>query len=327
MTQARAVAVAIGRNEGTRLIRCLETLVKSGVFIIYVDSGSTDESVTAAASYNAQVISLNPNQPFTAARARNAGFHWAIANFPNLQYVQFIDGDCELDLNWIATAISFMESHSDVAATFGRLRERQPESSIYNRLCDIEWDSPIGESRSSGGIVMMRVAALKESGVFLESLIAGEEPELCMRLRKAGWKVWRIDAPMAIHDAAMTKFSQWWKRTIRTGYGYAQGVQIHGFKLESHGIKSILSSISWALIFPLVFLLGLFLFGPFAFGLLLIYPIQIARIYFRLKIDPSFRLLRASFLMIAKLPEAIGILRFLWSCISGHSRTIIEYKT
>ena len=41
--------VIIGRNEGDRLIRCIAS-VGDEALVIYVDSGSTDESVAAARS-------------------------------------------------------------------------------------------------------------------------------------------------------------------------------------------------------------------------------------------------------------------------------------
>jgi len=198
-------AIAIGRNEGVRLKRCLESLSQAAA-LVYVDSGSRDESVQLARGCGADVVELDRSLPFTAARARNAGFRRLRETAPELEYVQFIDADCELVEDWSKPALLFFVSHEDVAAVCGRLRERHPERSIYNWLCDCEWQGSAGEIVRFGGIVMMRTIALVSTGGFRGDLIAGEEPELSIRLRAEGWRIWRLDCEMAVHDAAMMRF-------------------------------------------------------------------------------------------------------------------------
>ena len=127
---------------------------------VYVDSGSSDGSVQRARDLGADVIELDMRVPFTAARARNAGFRRLREISPDLEYVQFVDGDCELIDGWLEDAISFLNAHADVGAVCGRRRERYPERSIYNWLCDREWDGPVGDVRYCGGDVMMRADAL-----------------------------------------------------------------------------------------------------------------------------------------------------------------------
>src|SRR5262249_40970901 len=87
--------VAIGRNEGLRFQRCLASLPGSAI-IVYVDSGSVDGSTHRAQQHGALVVELNDETPFTAARARNAGYAKLKSLAPELKYIQFIDGDCEL---------------------------------------------------------------------------------------------------------------------------------------------------------------------------------------------------------------------------------------
>ncbi len=209
--------VVIGRNEGPRLRRCLESLQQWRV--VYVDSGSTDGSAALAKSLGAEVVELDPRRPFSAARARNEGFARLRQIEPQAAHVQFVDGDCEVINGWVETAAARLNAHPGCAVVAGRLRERHPEASIYNRLCDLEWDVPAGEARSCGGVAMFRAAAFAEVGGFDDTIIAGEEPELCLRLRRRGWKIWRLKDEMALHDAAMTRFGQWWKRAVRGGYG------------------------------------------------------------------------------------------------------------
>src|SRR5690349_20594819 len=99
--------VTIGRNEGERLKRCLTSLRAVGQ-IVYVDSGSTDGSAHYARALHAHVIELNLDVPFTAARARNVGFKRLLTLCPDLSYVQFVDGDCEVNGDWLKHAAVFL---------------------------------------------------------------------------------------------------------------------------------------------------------------------------------------------------------------------------
>ena len=187
--------VAIGRNEGERLERCLNSL--RGLPLVYVDSGSSDNSVAFARSVGAQCVELDMTRPFTAARARNTGFRALLERYPDLTWVMFVDGDCEVQPNWLMQALEVAEKDPKIAAVCGRRRERFPSSSLYNEMCDIEWNTPVGDAKACGGDAMMRVSAFREVGGFDAAVIAGEEPELCVRLRRKGWKIRRIDAEMA----------------------------------------------------------------------------------------------------------------------------------
>src|SRR3990170_3982962 len=93
---SRLGIVAIGRNEGERLRACLRSVVGDNRVVVYVDSGSTDGSVEMARSMGAEVVELDLATPFTAARARNEGFHRLEQLNPNVAFVQFVDGDCEV---------------------------------------------------------------------------------------------------------------------------------------------------------------------------------------------------------------------------------------
>jgi GT2 family glycosyltransferase len=215
----RVGIVIIGRNEGGRLRRCLESVLREGCRVVYVDSGSDDGSPAFARGVGAEVVELDMSRPFTAARARNAGLDRLLELDRGTDFVQFVDGDCEIIDGWLDLAAQRLAADVDRAAVCGRLRERHPEKSIYNRLCDLEWNTPVGERESCGGIAMYRVADLAAAGGFDPTIPAGEEPELCMRLRCLGKRIFRLDAEMALHDSAMLRFSQWWRRQVRGGYG------------------------------------------------------------------------------------------------------------
>lgn len=324
--------VAIGRNEGERLVRCLNSLLAqlpTGMPIVYVDSGSTDGSVEMAKSLGVHTIDLDLSIPFTMARGRNTGFKYLTEHFPNIEYVQFVDGDCELLPNWIDKALQTIESNSALAIVCGRRRERFPDASPYNRLADMEWNTPIGEATACGGDALMRVKAIREVNGYNEALIAGEEPEMCVRLRQQGWKIWRIDADMTIHDAAMLKFSQWWKRTVRGGWAMAAGAALHGASPERYQVKETTSRWIWGLIVPSVAVGLAWLTKGLSLVLLLGYLVQMAKVYrYRRQFNdpPNHALLYAYFCVLGKFPEMLGQAKYWLTRWRGQQATLIEYK-
>ena len=213
-------AVVIGRNEAARLEACLRSvwgMVDPGLAleVIYVDSGSTDESVQVAASLGAHVIQLNSARP-TAAMGRNAGWRASRGSL-----VLFLDGDTVLHPEFVWRALPAF-SDGTVAAVCGRRVESRPLDSIYNRIFDLDWNGPAGETDYCGGDALFRREALEAADGYDSTLIAGEEPEMCTRLRLGGWRIIRMDVAMTQHDLAITEASQWWRRGVRTGYAYAQ---------------------------------------------------------------------------------------------------------
>ena len=314
-------AIAIGRNEGDRLVRCFASLGGQVSPVIYVDSGSTDGSVDAARAAGAEVVELDMSVPFTAARARNAGLARLAEIDPEGAFVQFLDGDCILDAGWIHTAREAIDAAADIAVVCGRRREIAPEISVYNRLIDGEWDTPIGEARACGGDALMRRAALDQVEGYRESLIAGEEPEMCFRMRGQGWRILRIDAEMTRHDAAVTRLGQWWQRSRRAGHAYAEGAALHGASRERYRVAETRRAVIWGLGVPLAALLGAAFLSPWALVLLLAWPAQVVRL--AAKGQPVSH---AFFLTFGKLPEAQGVLAYWWGRLSGKRRGLIEYK-
>lgn len=326
MTPSQVAVVAIGRNEGERLRRCLDSVRDRVACAVYVDSGSTDGSVEMARTKGVDVVELDMARPFTAARARNAGFQHVRGLMPDVRYVQFVDGDCEVVPEWIERAHQFMNDHPEVAAVCGRRRERHPERSIYNRLCDMEWDIPPGTIRSCGGDVMMRADALQRAGGYRDSLIAGEEPELCVRLRAQGWQIHALAAEMTLHDAGMTRLRQWWLRIKRSGYAFAEGAYLHGAPPERHRVRESRRAWAWGLVLPLGIAAAIAVFGAWAALLLLVYPLQVLRQFTRLPGSAGDRGLRAAFQVLGRFPEVMGQVQFVRNRLLGRSGRLIEYK-
>lgn len=318
--------VVIGRNEGQRLLRCLASLADAAEQIVYVDSGSTDGSMQQAQALGVDVLALDMAQPFTAARARNEGFNRLRQLLPGLRLVQFVDGDCEVLPGWVERAAAFLDAQPQVAVVCGRRRERHPERSVYNLLCDLEWDTPSGEARACGGDALMRAEAFSAVGGYRAGLIAGEEPELCVRLRAAGWKVWRLDAEMTLHDAAMTRFGQWWRRSQRAGYAYAEGAALHGAPPERHWLRESRRAWLWGLGIPVLIALACMVAGPWGLLLALVYPLQAVRLARKGSRSRRENRLQAVFLVLGKFPEMLGQARYFWRRMTAGKAQLIEYK-
>lgn len=317
----RVGIVVIGRNEGERLAACLAAAAASGVPIVYADSASNDGSQARAVAAGATLVELGPAQPMNAARGRREGAGRLLADHPDLEYVQFIDGDCVLQSGWIERATAFLDADPRAAAVCGRRFEAHPEASPYNRLSDREWDTPIGETESVGGDSLMRVAAYRAVDGYDPTIVAGEEPELCARLRAAGWSIWRIDAPMTEHDMAMVRLSQWIGRSRRGGLGYAQVWRASGGRLFGRQLRSALL---WAVMLPLIVVLVALASGQAA--LLLLIPLswgaQVARLAARRGVGSASAWQDAALLMVAKGGEAVGALTVLMRRSRGTGRGV-----
>ncbi len=327
--QRNIALVVIGRNEARHLKISLPAVQSRFDTMVYVDSGSTDGSQDVAESFGATVVALDTSQGFTAARARNAGFEAALELAPDAEYVQFIDGDCELLPQFVEAAAKWLDEHPKTAMVCGRRLERAPDATVYNMLCDIEWDTPVGEAKYCGGDAMVRISALKQVGGYNPSLIAGEEPEMCVRLAKEGWGIYRLDEDMTLHDAAMTRFSQWWKRNLRAGYAFAEGAAMHGRAPSYHWVREVKSNWAWGGLFLVIvffslvvspwFLLGLGIFVLLGFKVMRGYP------------WPRSRTFRERFAYglncsLGKVPQFFGQLKFLFNRMMGKKGSIIEYK-
>jgi cellulose synthase/poly-beta-1,6-N-acetylglucosamine synthase-like glycosyltransferase len=320
-SQCRIGIVAIGRNEGERLRRCLRS-IPDGTPVVYVDSASTDDSVAFAEQRGAKVLQLDVSQPFTAARARSEGLTKLLTYFRGLDYVQFVDGDCELENGWLEIAQRFLDANPKVATVCGRRRERRPEASFYNRLCDEEWNTPPGPAAACGGDALLRTSALREVGGFNPTIVAGEEPELCWRLQEAGWSIWRLDAPMTIHDADMFQFSQWWRRALRSGYGYAQVWHgTVGFDRKPLYGRELGRAVFWTV--GVMSATGAATIAVGAIGLLLaplLWIAQLARLSF------VHGLPKAVHLLVGKLAEFFGAAGYFVTAARGKQRGTIFYK-
>lgn len=318
-------AVIIGRNEGERLVRCLASMQGMVGRMIYVDSGSTDNSVAAARAAGAEVVELDLTRPFTAARARTAGFEALKASGEMPAFVQFVDGDCALQGGWLEAGQQALSEDPELGIVTGWRSEIYPDRSIYNALCDFEWHRPAGEILTCGGDMMVRSAAFEAVNGFDETVIAAEDDEFCIRVRSQGWNMRRLPLKMTLHDAAMTRFSQWWSRAVRSGHGFAQVGYLH----PEYFVRERKRVLVYGAVLPVLALVGLVFSLWITAVVLMLYGANYVRTAQGLQREglswrEAFR--HSVLLTLSKLPNFEGMLTFWWRRLRGLKMNIIEYK-
>lgn len=325
----RVGVVVIGRNEGERLSRCLATVSARGAKVLYVDSGSSDGSPDLARRAGAEVLELKSGGRMSAARARNEGFDKLVAANPRMEFVQFVDGDCEIADGWLEAGMAAMDADPKAAVVCGRLRELYPQASPYNQLADLEWDGPTGVIKSCGGIFLVRVDAYRWAGGFDAEVLAAEDDEFCLRIRRDGGQILRLPAAMGRHDMAMTRFSAWWRRSIRTGQAYAQGYSLHGRGPDRHFAREIRGVVVWGMMLPTVALAPAWPTSGLSLLLLLGYIalyLKVKRYGLSRGWSASNSRLFAGSVVVAKFPLAWGVLQYAASRLFHREVKLIEHK-
>lgn len=325
--------VVIGRNEGERLKRCLASVQAQVARIVYVDSGSSDDSVAHARSLGIDVVELDTSVPFTAARGRNAGFMALHSSGQMPDFVQFIDGDCLLAPNWISAALAHVSDRPELGIVTGWRSEIDRNRSVYNAMCDFEWHRPAGPIEACGGDMMVRAPAFHALKGFNPQVIAAEDDEFCARLRKSGLRIERLPLSMTRHDAAMTRFSEWWRRSVRSGHGFGQVGDLHPDHFRPERRRVWL----YGLILPLVFLTGLTLtlLGKVLAGTVLMVAVlagyklswlRTVQGLVRSGLPLREAMHHGLYLSLSKFPNLIGMLTYLARRWQRRDMNIIEYK-
>jgi glycosyltransferase involved in cell wall biosynthesis len=324
--------VIIGRNEGERLIRCIKSVKEMRAHggeleLIYVDTSSTDGSPQRAADLGAQVICIHPVRP-CAAVARNTGWREASGSL-----VLFLDGDTILHPDFVVSSLPLF-ADKNVAVVCGQRREIHPEASMFNRVLDLDWVSPPGPTDYCGGDAIIRRNLLEEVEGYDETLIAGEEPDMCRRMREKGYIIQQVDHPMTGHDLAIHRWGQYWRRATRTGYAYAEVSERYRDTPLPLWSRESRRNVKRGL--------GLLLLGPTGLFLALLWPswipaLAVLGIYGALALrsaykfrwkggDPVTMLLYGMHSHLQQIPIFIGQLIYLKKRRAGDRQSLIEYK-
>lgn len=196
-------------------------------------------------------------------------------------------------------------------------------------MIDLEWDTRVGPTRVFGGDVLMRTSVFLDVGGYDETLIAGEDPDLAGRIANAGWGIERLACEMTVHDADLSRFTQWWKRQIRAGHAVVDAWLRAPW--SDTGLQHRVASIAfWGGALPLTVVVA-FLFGAGLAGLtlLLAYPVLAARIYQRLRSNGRTSreaALYAGSCVEGKFAEFYGGLQCLFRRARRTTPRLIEYK-
>ena len=326
MTKPQVSVIVIGRNEGERLSRCLRSVramdfPREQLELIYVDSHSTDDSLSRAREDGARTLVLPPGQT-TAARGRNAGYRLAKGEF-----LFFLDGDTLVAPQFLSHALAFLEAHPEVAVYWGHRRELYPLHSLYNRVLDLDWLFPPGESAYCGGDAVMRKSVLDQVGPFRDDLIAGEEPELGTRIRRAGYRIWHADELMTQHDLDISRFSAYWLRAYRSGHAYAEVSDLtQGSLFKKESTKNHIQAAIYLLAPPaLIATLGWLGAWAVLVAAVLVLLRTASRNRWR-KARPLTTLLYSVHAHFCQLPIWFGQLAYLSNRRRQITRQIIEYK-
>jgi GT2 family glycosyltransferase len=312
-SKARVGVVLIGRNEAQRLVRVVAAACEQADYVVYVDSNSTDDSRELAASLGATVVHLAKG-PYTPSRGRQVGFEEILRQRPDLAYVQFVDGDCMLMPGWIDRAYQYLEAHPAVGAVFGRRREENCARSFYSRLMDIDWDHPAGEAANFGGDSLVRVEAVQQAGGWSANTINAEDIDLSFRIRAQGWTIVRLAEEMTRHDVRMSRFAEYWRRSVRAGYGFAEV----GWRYR-HGpgkllLRRMASAVLYGFLLPVLAVVFAFVWWPASalIGVLYARSIAVMALWARRR-GASWRtsLAYAGLNMVCKVAAFLGVARYV----------------
>jgi GT2 family glycosyltransferase len=327
---SRFGTVVIGRNEGPRLAGCLDSLSSLGAPVVYVDSQSTDRSVEIALARGAEVVEMPSEASPSAALARNLGAERLADLVDELKYVQFIDGDCLLNPDFTTAALAEMDGDASLAAVCGFRVESEPHRNIWHRIAHVEWQmGPVGDVPGFAGDVVVRKDAFEAVNGYDPSIIAGEEPELSLRMIAAGWRICRVDVVSTVHDIAMETAAEWWARSRRGGYGRSL-VAHRRWGIDRLHAERIGKDLLWGVVGPAVALVSLprtriplvLLAGRYVVSALRAAAwIDDAR-----PVTVADRLAWGFSCTFSAVPAGIGALQYAAATMRGKSPALVEYK-
>jgi acetyltransferase-like isoleucine patch superfamily enzyme len=181
--------------------------------------------------------------------------------------------------------------------------------------------------------VLVRRDALAQVDGFDPNLKAGEEPEMCSRLRATGWVIEHIDEPMTGHDLAIRTWKAYWLRAKRSGMAYAEiahKMQKKGDLMWQNEAKRDLVHGSIYLASPLI-LAALYALSP-------LIPLIAAVLFFTLLIRTALRsawkaptnhmlcMQYAVHVHLQKIPSLFGQLAWRLNHRRGGATQWVDYK-
>jgi GT2 family glycosyltransferase len=215
--------IIVTHDSATVLPACLDALdrqTRRPDRVVVVDSGSADRGYLAALREKAGVTLLETDN-IGFSRANNLGMTVVP---PQSGTVVFMNPDTYPQPDAFVRAVADLDERTDVAVVGGKLFgydpvSRQPTGRLdstgifrhwYGRWVDRgqgredrgQYDAPSFVPAVCGALLCCRLQALQSLGqkIFDEDFfLYKEDIELCLRLRKHGWKLWYDPAITAYH--------------------------------------------------------------------------------------------------------------------------------
>ncbi|MDC7223954.1 MAG: glycosyltransferase family 2 protein [Spirochaetales bacterium] len=321
--------VIIGRNEGEKLVRCIESVRKINypqdlLEVLYVDSDSSDQSLERAREAGVdKALSLVSDRPCAAA-GRNRGLRESRG-----ELVLFLDGDTIIEPDFLEKALPSFEDES-IAIVYGNRCEIH-EDQFYIQLCNRDWDRTYGFTETSGGDILARRSVMEEIGGYYE-IIAGEDPEMSNRVVNRGYRILHIEAKMVDHDLGIRTFPMYWKHAVRSGFAYSIVADLTGKREKALWVrengKIMIQGFAMVSFTVLCLVLAVFLKSPFPclLAYLGLNSLQIVRLFIKnrgkfntLKMNLAYSALHC---YVLKVPMFVGQLKYYLN----KNQKLIEYK-
>lgn len=260
----KLTVVIIGRNEEQFIAKSIRSALAvqpqlPSLEVIFVDSASTDRSVEIAKELPIRVLQLRPDWPLCVAAGRYTGFLHSRG-----RYILFLDGDAEVEAEWLVRAVEFMDQHPRYGAVAGVLDEEyvNPEGLQMGGTKNVfgqDLTQSLIDCKALGGIAMYRRTAMEQAGTVNPHLPTGEDDELCMRIRNCGFQLARIEGRMAIKYTEQRDTMHEVLRRSRTKM-YDYGAVIRHASVYGGGVQYCWDAIPYVVTFAatvLLFLLAL----------------------------------------------------------------------
>lgn len=201
--------VVVNWNSRDLLQQCLQSIGSSdSIQIVVIDNASTDASAEMLVREFPRVLLIRNEANRGFACANNQGWCASTAKF-----ILFLNSDTVVDPDILTGLVGFMDTHPDAGAASPRLTRRdgraQPfafggdptpgylltrgAARIFLRRALHDWELREVQIVDwvSGACLIARRQALEQVDGFDENFFMYfEDNDLCLRLRKAGWKIY-----------------------------------------------------------------------------------------------------------------------------------------
>ncbi len=215
----------------------LEAVARVGGEVILADSVSTDNTIAIASKFPIKIVQLKNPAEKRCGIGPQLGYQIAKGKF-----VYILDGDMELDPDFLPAAIDALEKDSQLGGVAGLIEEVSEASYQFRGRKRRNSGSDPGETGvlEMGGLY--RRSAIEDAGHFSDrNLHAYEELDLGYRLTAAGWKLIRLPIKSVVHHGYDEGNWDLLMRRWKSRYLDGGGEIIRGSLGKSHFVSALMS--------------------------------------------------------------------------------------